>query len=422
MSDTSATSPCTASTRPRALASMVGSAWSRPSRPRATIATSAPQAANRVATASPTPLLPPVITAQRPVRLISTFPSLARPLICHYTAGRNEQRRRGYRIRERVSAKGAIRMAEAAQTGAGWRPQHEIELVAGTPAGGGQDRPARVLLDLMKDLVGVPLKLTNIAGRGGGNAWDYLAAHAGDPHIVAINSPTIITNRLLGESTLDFAALTPLANLYTEYLVFVVRPDAAIKTAQQLLTQLGNDPGGIRIAFATAIGNMNHMALATITKQAGGDAGALQTDVFDSARYAVAHVVERRADLAVITATSAVPELESGVLRAVAVSGAARMSGPFAQVPTWGELGIDCLIGTWRGVIGTRGLTAPQIAFWENALLTAVGGDAWRAELARHHWVDTYLGAAATRDFLDRELVTIKSALEALGLLADTTA
>jgi putative tricarboxylic transport membrane protein len=313
-------------------------------------------------------------------------------------------------------------MAEAAQTGAAWRPQHDIELVAGTPAGGGQDRPARVLIDLIKNMVGVPLKLTNIPGRGGGNAWDYLAEHPGDPHIVAINSPTIITNRLMGESTLDFAALTPLANLYTEYLVFVVRPRTALQNAQQLLTQLGNDPEGIRIAFATAIGNMNHMALAKITKQAGGDVTALRTDVFDSARYAVAHVVDGRADLAVITATSAVPELDSGALRAIAVSAPERMSGPFAQVPTWGEIGIDCVVGTWRGVIGTSRMTAPQIAFWESALLTAVRGDAWRAELARHHWVDTYLGAAATRDFLDSELGTMKGALDALGLLADTAA
>jgi putative tricarboxylic transport membrane protein len=312
-------------------------------------------------------------------------------------------------------------MAEAAQ-GAAWRPQHEIELVAGTPAGGGQDRPARVLIELLKDEVGVPIKLTNIPGRGGGNAWDYLAQHAGDPHIVAINSPTIITNRLLGESTLDFASLTPLANLYTEYLVFVVRPDSTLRSAEQLLTQLGNDPAGIRIAFATAIGNMNHMALAKITKQADGDVTALQTEVFDSARYAVGHVVEGKADLAVITATSAVPELTSGVLRAIAVSAPGRMTGPFAQVPTWGELGIDCVVGTWRGVIGTSRMTAPQIAFWESALLTAVRGEPWRAELARHHWVDTYLGAAATRDFLAAELGTMKSALDALGLLADTAA
>ena len=66
--------------------------------------------------------------------------------------------------------------------------------------------------------------------------------------------------------------------------------------------------------------------------------------------------------------------------------------------------------------------TAPQIAFWESALQTAVGGDAWHAELARHHWVDTYLGAAATRDFLDRELITMRDALAALGLLTDTAA
>jgi putative tricarboxylic transport membrane protein len=311
-------------------------------------------------------------------------------------------------------------MVEAAQTGAAWRPQHEIELVAGTPAGGGQDRPARVLIDLLKDLVGVPIKLTNIPGRGGGNAWDYLAEHPGDPHVLAINSPTIITNRLLGESDLDFAGLTPLANLYTEYLVFVVRPDAAMQTAQQLLNQLGSDPAGIRIAFATAIGNMNHMALAKITQQAGGDVTLLRTDVFDSARYAVAHVVEGHADLAVITATSAVPELSSGTLRAIAVSAPARMSGPFAQTPTWGEIGIDCVVGTWRGVIGTSRMTGPQIVFWESVLLTAVRGEPWRTELARHHWVDTYLGAAATRDFLGGELVTMKSALDALGLLADT--
>src|SRR4029077_8490719 len=80
----------------------------------------------------------------------------------------------------------ASRMIGAAQADAAWRPQHDIELIAGTPAGGGQDRPARVLIDLIKDRVGVPIKLTNIAGRGGGNAWDYLARHPGDPHIVAI--------------------------------------------------------------------------------------------------------------------------------------------------------------------------------------------------------------------------------------------
>ena len=142
--------------------------------------------------------------------------------------------------------------------------------------------------------------------------------------------------------------------------------------------------------------------------------------MFDSARYAVGHVVEGKADLAVITATSAVPELNSGELAAIAVSAPQRMSAPFAQVPTWGELGVDCVVGTWRGVIGTRGLGAAQIAFWERALAAAVAGDPWRAELARHHWVDTYLGAAGSAAFLEAEVGTMRKALAALGLLAGT--
>jgi len=306
-------------------------------------------------------------------------------------------------------------MTDAAPTHA-WHPEREIELVAGTPPSGGQDRPARVLIELMQARLAVPIKLSNIAGRGGGNAWDYLAKHHGDAHIVAINSPTIITNRLLGGSDLDFTALTPLANLYTEYLVFVVRPGAAPASAAELLAALKRDAGSLRIAFATAIGNMNHMALAKITRQAGGEVRALTTDVFDSARYAIKHVVDGHADLAVVTATSAVPELEAGLLTTIAVSAPARMAPPFAQVPTWGESGIDCVVGTWRGVIGAAGLEAAQIAFWETALGTAVAGDAWRAELARHHWVDTYKGAAATRDFLQHERGVMQTALTALGL------
>jgi putative tricarboxylic transport membrane protein len=309
-------------------------------------------------------------------------------------------------------------MTEAAQAGAAWCPQHEIELIAGTPAGGGQDRPARVLIDLIKGRVGVPIKLTNIPGRGGGNAWDYLAKHPADPHILAINSPTILTNRLLGESTLDFDTLTPLANLYTEYLAFVVRPNAAPDSARALLAQLARDPSGIRIAFATAIGNMNHMALARVTRQAGGDVRALATDVFDSARYAVAHVVEGRADLAVISATSAVPELQSGSLKTIAVSAPSRLAAPFADVPTWTEQGIDCVVGTWRGVIGPHGMSVSEIAFWEDALAQAVRSEAWRAELLRHHWTDTYLDAAGTRSFLARELTNMRTELSALGLLA----
>lgn len=301
----------------------------------------------------------------------------------------------------------------------GWLPTREIELVAGTPAGGGQDRPARALISILEQqrLVGQPLRLNNIPGKGGGHGWDYLRQHAGNPHILAINSPTIITNKQLGVADFDHAALTPLANLYTEYIAFVVRADSPIRSGTDFMARLAADTAGCRIALATAIGNINHMALARVTAHAGGDVKALQINVFDSALYAVADVIEHRAEVAAITAVSAVKAISAGQVRAFAVSAPQRLPRLYAEVPTWTELGVDCVIGTWRGVIGTAGLTAPQIAYWDGALRAATATAEWNAALAEKYWANTYLGGAELAAFLDHERRVMGGLLRELGLL-----
>lgn len=304
-------------------------------------------------------------------------------------------------------------------TGAGWRPQREIELVAGTPAGGGQDRPARALIGILDAhrLTGQPSRLTNIPGKGGGNGWDYLRRHGGNPHILAINSPTIITNKQLQVADFDHAALTPLANLYTEYIAFVVRADSPIRSGADFMERLAADTAGCRIALATAIGNINHMALAQVTAHAGGDVKALKINVFDSALYAVADVIEKRAEVAAITAVSAVKAIAAGEVRAFAVSAPQRLPRLYAEVPTWTELGVNCVIGTWRGVIGTAGLTAQQIAFWDRALRAATATDEWNATLQEKYWANTYLGGAELAAFLDRERTVMAALLRDLDLL-----
>jgi putative tricarboxylic transport membrane protein len=299
-----------------------------------------------------------------------------------------------------------------------WQPEHGIELVAGTPAGGGQDRPARALIGILEanKLVNQPIKLTNIPGRGGGNGWDYLRTQTGNPHVLAINSPTVITNRQLGEADFDHRALTPLANLYTEYIAFVVRADSPIRNAADFMQRLADDTAGCRIALATAIGNINHMALAQVTAKAGGDIQALQINVFDSALYAVADVIEHRAEVAAITAVSATKAIAAGQVRAIAVSAPQRLLRLYADVPTWTELGVDCVIGTWRGVIGAAGITPAQIAFWDHVLRAATATPQWNAELADKYWANAYLGGAALDAFLQQEREVMGALLIKLGL------
>jgi putative tricarboxylic transport membrane protein len=294
-----------------------------------------------------------------------------------------------------------------------WHPQHEVELVAGTPAGGGQDRPARALIKVLADmhLLDVPVKLINLPGKGGGSAWDYVRARPGDPHVLGISSPPLLANRVLGISDYDHNELTPLATLYTEYVAFVVPRDSSIGSAGELAQRLGSDPGSVTISLATALGTTNHIAAAVIARHAGGDPRALTIKVFDSARYAVADVLAGHADVAAVSAVSAAPELEEGKLRALALTSPSRLAGVFANAPTWSELGIDCVMGTWRGVVGTRALTQAQRVFWDATLSAATANADWHAELARQFWVSTYMASSDCGMFLDRERVRLTSAL-----------
>jgi len=292
-----------------------------------------------------------------------------------------------------------------------------------TPPGGGQDRPARALIAVLEQhkLLDQPIRLTNIGGRGGGNAWDYLKAQRGNPHVLAINSPTIISNKLLGVSDVEYAQLTPIANLYTEYPIFIVRADSPIADIAVLKQRLKN-ASRVWISLATAIGNPNHIALARLTRHAGGDVKALTIDVFDSARYAIAHLIDGKADLGVITAVSAVPELTAGTLRTVTLSAPEQLGGVFKGVPTLIESGVDCKVGMWRGLIAAPGIAAGETSFWERTLAAATATAEWRAELAKKYWANTFLSGQGERAFLDEELTITTSALGDLGLLPSKAA
>jgi len=299
-----------------------------------------------------------------------------------------------------------------------WHPTQPIELVVGTPPGGGQDRPARALSDVLEanDLISQPMTIINLPGQGGAKAWDYLRERTGDAHVLAINSPTIISNKLLGVSPRDFDDLTPLCNLYTEYPIFIVAADSTIADLAALEARL-QATATLPISLATAKGNPNHIALARLTSHAGGDVKALDIAVFDSARYAIAHVIEGKAELGVITAVSALPELQAATLRAVTTSAPTRLGGLFADVPTLIESGIDCDAGMWRGVIAPPGVPAAAASYWNKVLSAATATDRWQAVLAEKYWANTYVDGAEERAFLDRERAVMTEALGDLELL-----
>ncbi len=301
-----------------------------------------------------------------------------------------------------------------------WRPERAIEIVAGTPPGGGLDRAARALTQSIAatGLVGVPIKVVNVGGEGGRKAWRHMERCAGDGHVIAISSPNMTADYLTGVTKSDPDRFAPLAILYSEYIAFVVCTNSTIGGGADLIGRFARSAGPISIALSTSLGNSNHIAVAKVIRHAGGDTRAPDIRVFDTALDAVADVVAGRADLGAITAASAVPELGAGRLRAVGISSPRRLPGPYAQTPTWIEQGVDCVIGSWRGASGPPGLGEAQIAFWQ-ATLSAAGKTAeWRSDLERHFWTEMHLDGAQLHEYLARERTDMQAVLAALGLLS----
>ncbi|HZM47274.1 MAG TPA: tripartite tricarboxylate transporter substrate-binding protein [Burkholderiales bacterium] len=301
-----------------------------------------------------------------------------------------------------------------------WQPEREIEIIAGTPPGGGLDRSARALARALEAgrLLEVPVKVENVGGDSSRRAWARLGERPADPHVLSISSSNLATDHLLGavryRHETDF---TPLAILYTEYIAFVARSDSSIRSAGDLLERFGNAAGAVTVALSTALGNPNHIALAKAVRHAGGDVNAPVVRVFGSALDAVADVVAGKSDVAAVTAASPLPELESGTMRALAVSAPQRLAGLYGSTPTWCELAVDCVIGAWRGVTGARGLAPAQASFWETTLAAAIATAEWQSELARHYWTGAYLDGQALRDHLKGEYEEMRAELRDLQLL-----
>lgn len=301
-----------------------------------------------------------------------------------------------------------------------WRPDRDLEIVAGTPPGGGLDRAARALARALETnrLTDRAVRVNNMPGDGGKKSWVYLDGRAGDPNVVSISSVNLTTDHLLGAAPFHHErAFTPLAILYTEYIAFLVRSDSSLTKGDDLLARFARNAASVTVALSISLGNPNHIALAKVIRHAGGDARAAKVRVFDSALDAVADTMAGNADVAAVTAASAAKELSAGDMRALAVSAPARLAGLFAQAPTWREQSVDCVIGSWRGVTGARGISADQIAYWEKLLRAATATDEWSAELARLYWTPLPLYGGPLWDHLERERAEMQTILEELGLL-----
>ena len=309
----------------------------------------------------------------------------------------------------------AAAVAGSGALAADWKPDKAIELVVGSAAGGPLDATARIVQRYAEQKnIGVPMTVQNRTGGAQAIAMTYVSQRAGDGHTLAMVLPNLLTNNITGASPLTYADLTPLAMLSQEYIAVSVKADSPIRTGRDLVERLKAAPDSLSIAITGRAGGQ-HLAAGLIMSAAGVDIKKLKFVSFKGGAEAVPAVLGGHVDVLMATPTSAWKHVEGGQLRMLAITAPQRYTGERAAVPTWKELGINAVMGNWRGVAGSRGLPAPQVAYWDRFFAEMVKSPEWQDALARNQWDGFHLNAAAAAKFLQEENKTLASLLRELG-------
>jgi putative tricarboxylic transport membrane protein len=316
----------------------------------------------------------------------------------------------------------ACALAVAASTphaaSSGWAPEKNVEIVVTTGPAGAQDRTARTMQAILqqRQIIGAPITVVNKPGGGGALGLAYLNQHPGDAHYVLTTSPTLLANHIVGAASLTYTDVTPIAQLFSEYVGFAVRADSPIQSARDLVERIKKDPAAHTASISTSAGNHNHIAIGRVMKTAGVDLKRLKVVVFKASGESVTAVLGGHVDFIATTASNLVRLVSEGKMRAIAMASPARLGGAMANVPTWRELGFDAIGNNWRGVAGPRGMTPAQVAYWEGALTQLVATDEWKKDIEKNLWVSNYMRSADAAAEYKRQYAELKDVLTELGL------
>ena len=237
-------------------------------------------------------------------------------------------------------------------------PAKPIRLIVGYTPGGATDIVARLLATKLQEALGQTVIVENKPGAGSNIASELVAKSAPDGYTLLVGSIANATNMVvyknLGYDTLrDFA---PVTQLMSAPSVLAVHPSFPAKNLQELIALAKRDPGKYTFA-SSGSGGPPHLAGEMLKLRAGID---LIHVPYKGAAPALSDLLGGQVQMAFQTALSAVPHLQSGQLRAVAVAANKRLA-QLPNVPTMAEAGLpDFEVSSWNGLFAPA-KTPPEI-------------------------------------------------------------
>ena len=230
-------------------------------------------------------------------------------------------------------------------------PSHQVRMIVPYPAGGSTDVLFRILAERLKDKLGQPFVVENRPGASGNVGIDAVAKSAPDGHTVgaatvghfSINQFLIANMPFVAERDLVSPALTyELPNV-----AVVATKHVEAKTLQEFIAWAKARPEGITIG-SPGPGTTPHLSGVLFEARTGVKAVHVP---FRGAAQTIPAMLAGDVNFAVDNLASYVSQIESGNMRALAVTSKERWP-TMPNVPTMEEAGVkDFVVTSWGAYV-----------------------------------------------------------------------
>ena len=261
-------------------------------------------------------------------------------------------------------------------------PTQPIRLIVSFGPGGGADIVGRILAQSLQDKLGQPVVIENKPGAAGTIGNEVVARADKDGYTLGIMTAGQIIAAVMNKSLrYDTAtAFEPISMVATASLIIVTRPDFPAGNVKELIAAAKANPGKINVA-SPGFGATQHMS-AELFKQIAGI--NMQHVPFRTSPEAISAVLGKQVDILFDTVLAVLGQVQSGQLKALAVTGKERFP-VVPDVPPVIESGLmpGYDVTTWYGFFAPRGTPPEIIAKLNKALNEAIKEDAVREKLIK---------------------------------------
>jgi tripartite-type tricarboxylate transporter receptor subunit TctC len=269
--------------------------------------------------------------------------------------------------------------------GPGWSqsfPSEPIRIIVPFSPGGNVDVTARIVAPVINEILGQPVVVENRAGAGGMIGAGAVTSAKPDGHTLLMGSNSTLS---IGPNVFPnwphdpIKGITPISNIQVVPFALVVRTDSSIKSVEDLLRLARDKPGEITQAHS-GTGTSNHLVSELFQMITGTKFLPVP---YRGAAPAMNDLLGGQVQTFFDQASTTVPQVEGGTIRALAVTSAKRMPA-LRDTPTFAEAGVKNFeVLNVTGLVGPAGMDPPVVAKLHDATVKALANPKVREGFAK---------------------------------------